>query len=124
MFSLKKYWQVLREIEKSLPDYVYLYSQGGLVEVGAAVAARLLQAGSHRLATPEEIQQHRDQQRAAGADQVGLGDTGNRYGKEKSWAKDFWDGRFCIPSWLCSYWSGRRVDPRHSSQKRPPAGGT
>ena len=64
MFSLKKYWQVLREIEKSLPDYVYLYSQGGLVEVGAAVAAKLLQAGSHRLATPEEIQQHRDRQQA------------------------------------------------------------
>ena len=62
MFDLKKYWQVLREIEKTLPDYVWLYSQGGLVEVGAAVAARLLQAKSHRLATPEEIQQHRDHQ--------------------------------------------------------------
>ena len=63
MFNLRKYWQVLREIEQTLPDYVWLYSQGGLVEVGAAVAAQLLQAKSHRLATPEEIQQHRDQQR-------------------------------------------------------------
>ena len=62
MFNLRKYWQALREIEKTLPDYVWLYSQGGLVEVGAAVAAKLLQANSHRLATPEEIQQHRDQQ--------------------------------------------------------------
>lgn len=62
MFNLRKYWQALREIEKSLPDYVYLYSQGGLVEVGAAVAAKLIQAKTHRLATPEEIQQHRDQQ--------------------------------------------------------------
>lgn len=62
MFNLKKYWQALREIEKTLPDYVLLYSQGGLVEVGAAVAARLLQAKSHRLATPEEIQRYRDQQ--------------------------------------------------------------
>ena len=62
MFSLKKYWQALREIEQTLPEYVYLYSQGGLVEVSAAVAAKLLQAKSHRLATPEEIQQHRDQQ--------------------------------------------------------------
>lgn len=62
MFNLKKYWQALREIEKTLPQYVWLYSQGGLVEVGAAVAARLLQAKSHRLATSEEIQQHRDQQ--------------------------------------------------------------
>jgi hypothetical protein len=62
VFNLKKYWQALREIEKTLPDYVWLYSQGGLVEVGAAVAARLLQAKSHRLATPEEIQQNREQQ--------------------------------------------------------------
>jgi hypothetical protein len=62
MFNLKNYWQALRKIEQSLPDYVWLYSQGGLVEVGAAVAAQLLQAKSHRLATPEEIQQHRDQQ--------------------------------------------------------------
>ncbi len=62
MFNLKKYWQALREIEKTLPQYVWLYSQGGLVEVVAAVAARLLQVKSHRLATPEEIQHYREQQ--------------------------------------------------------------
>ena len=64
MFNLRKYWQTLREIENTLPQYVWLYSQvGGLVEANAAVAARMIHAKSHRLATPEEIQHYRDQQR-------------------------------------------------------------
>ncbi len=31
-----------------------------------------------------------------------LGDTGNRYGKEKSWARGLSHGRCCISPWFCS----------------------
>jgi hypothetical protein len=71
MADLKKYWQELRAMEKSLPDYVWLISLenrsqgqvgGAIVEVAAAVAAKLLHAKSHRPATEEEIHTHRSQQ--------------------------------------------------------------
>ncbi len=64
MPDLKKYWQELRVIEESLPHYVWLTSlenrskgQGGgaMVEVTAAVAAKLLHGKSHRRSTEEEI---------------------------------------------------------------------
>jgi hypothetical protein len=68
MPDLKKYWQEIRAIEKSLPAEVWLVSLqnlakgqvgGAVVEVAAAVAAKLLYAKSQRLATPEEIQAHK-----------------------------------------------------------------
>jgi len=58
MADLKKYWQDLRAIEQRLPEYVWLTGRGGMVQVGAAVAAKLLYAKSHRLATEEETQEH------------------------------------------------------------------
>jgi len=67
MRDLRKYWQEVREIEKSLPESVWLMSldnsprgkKGGCIaQVMAAAAARLLHAKSHRLATAEEIQAH------------------------------------------------------------------
>ena len=67
MRDLRKYWQEIREIEKSLPEFVWLTSldnaprgqRGGCIaQVAAAAAARLLYAKSQRLATDEEIQAH------------------------------------------------------------------
>ena len=71
MPDLKKYWQEIRAIEKSLPAEVWLVSLqnlakgqvgGAIVEVAAAVAAKLLHAKSQRLATEEEVQAHKEQQ--------------------------------------------------------------
>jgi hypothetical protein len=68
MPDLKKYWQEIRAIEKSLPVEVWLVSlqnlakgqvAGSIVEVAAAVAAKLLHAKSQRLATGEEIEAHK-----------------------------------------------------------------
>jgi hypothetical protein len=58
MPDLKKYWQDLRAIEQSLPEYVWLTNRGGMVQTGAAVAAKLLYAKSHRLATEDETQEY------------------------------------------------------------------
>jgi hypothetical protein len=68
MRDLRKYWQEIREIEKSLPEFVWLMSLGNaprgqkggcIAQVAAAAAARLLHAKSHRLATDDEVQAHR-----------------------------------------------------------------
>ena len=71
MPDLKKYWQEIRTIENSLPAEVWLVSLqnlakgqvgGAIVEVAAAVAAKLLHAKSQRLATDDEIEAHKAQQ--------------------------------------------------------------
>ena len=71
MPDLKKYWQEIRAIEKSLPAEVWLVSLhslakgqvgGAIVEVAAAVAAKLLHAKSQRLATDDEIEAHKAHQ--------------------------------------------------------------
>ena len=71
MPDLKKYWQEIRAIENSLPAEVWLVSLqnlakgqvgGAIVEVAAAVAAKLLHAKSQRLATDDEIEAHKAQQ--------------------------------------------------------------
>ena len=71
MPDLRKYWQEIRAIEKSLPAEVWLVSlqnlakgqvAGSIVEVAAAVAAKLLHAKSQRLATDQEIEAHKAQQ--------------------------------------------------------------
>ena len=71
MPDLKKYWQEIRAIEQSLPGEVWLMSlenrakgqvAGSMAEVAAAVAAKLLYAKSHRLATEEETQAHQARQ--------------------------------------------------------------
>jgi len=70
MPDLKKYWQEIRAIEKSLPTEVWLVSLqnlakgqvgGAIAEVAAAVAAKLLHAKSQRLATDDEIEAHKAQ---------------------------------------------------------------
>jgi len=69
MRDLQKYWQEIRAAADALPAFVWLVSlddpkrgmRGGcLVEVAAATAAKLLHLNSHRRATDEEIETHRN----------------------------------------------------------------
>jgi hypothetical protein len=64
MIDFRQYWQEIRSIQSRLPEYVWLMSLENaverlvgecLVEVAASLAARLLHAKSHRLATEEEV---------------------------------------------------------------------
>jgi hypothetical protein len=66
MRDLRKYWAEVNAIQRSLAPYVWLRAeQGGLVETSAAVAARLLHAKSHRLATEEEVAEYHGAEDAA-----------------------------------------------------------
>ncbi len=74
MPDLKQYWQEVRAIEKSLPEFVWLMSLdrpsrgqkgGSIAEVAAGLAARLIQERSHRRATDEEIAAHRAEEESA-----------------------------------------------------------
>ncbi len=67
MLDLRRYWQEVRALERSLPESVWLVGiedplrrllPGGPVEVAAARAAQLLHENSHRMATAEEITAH------------------------------------------------------------------
>jgi hypothetical protein len=71
MRDLRVYWQEVRTLERSLPQFVWLMSLedvkrgmvgGRMAEVGAAQAAPLLHTRSHRLATEDEIAAHRIQE--------------------------------------------------------------
>jgi hypothetical protein len=55
MRDLQQYWQEIRAIESGLPQFVWVIAEDCLMEVARAVAARLLHAKSHRLATEEEV---------------------------------------------------------------------
>lgn len=60
--ELRKYWAEVREIERGLPEFVWLADvacRGAVVEVGRSAAARLLRGGSHRVATEEEVAEFR-----------------------------------------------------------------
>jgi hypothetical protein len=73
MRDLQKYWQDVRTLAASLPAFMWLVSledpkrgmRGGrIAEVAAETAAKLLQSNSHRRATAEEIEVHREGQAA------------------------------------------------------------
>jgi hypothetical protein len=73
MRDLKKYWQEVREIERSLPEFVWLTSVeccfqgqvgGSVAEVSASQAAPLLYAKSHRVATEDEVSSYRAREEA------------------------------------------------------------
>lgn len=56
MRDLQNYWAEIRALENALPQFVWVIAEDCLIEVARAVAARLLHAKSHRLATEEEIE--------------------------------------------------------------------
>jgi hypothetical protein len=71
MRDVKVYWQEVRALQRSLPEFAWLMSLedrkrgmvgGRMAEVGAEAAAKLLHAKSHRLATGEEIATHLTQE--------------------------------------------------------------
>jgi len=65
MRDLKACWEEIREIRGGLPEFVWLVAGGGSpVQVGSGLAARLLQAKTHRLATEDEVRSHRAQEAA------------------------------------------------------------
>ncbi len=55
MRDLQQYWQEIHAIENGLPQFVWVIAEDCLIEVARAVAARLLHAKSHRLATEVEV---------------------------------------------------------------------
>jgi hypothetical protein len=74
MANLQEYWQKVRELERSLPKFVWLTSledlQRGMVggriaEVAAAQAAQLLIAGMHRRSSEDEIAAHLNKEEEA-----------------------------------------------------------
>ena len=68
MRDIRRYWQEVRALEASLPEFVWLVDvEGSLpVEVSAGRAAQLLLAKSHRVATEEELGVQRAKELAAG----------------------------------------------------------
>jgi hypothetical protein len=71
MPDLKRFWQDVRAIERSLPKFSWLVSieneerghvGGRIAEVPAGQAALLLHEKSHRVATEEEIGAHHAQE--------------------------------------------------------------
>jgi hypothetical protein len=68
MPDLKRYWQEVRAIERSLPEFVWMVSiedslrgrvGGSIAEVSAAPAALLLHAKTHRIAAEDEVRGYR-----------------------------------------------------------------
>lgn len=77
MPDLRKYWQEIWALEKTLPECVWLISVdnprrgqvgGCVVEAAGALAAKLLHAKSHRLAEPAESDAHQAREIAAKRD--------------------------------------------------------
>jgi len=62
--ELRRYWAEVREIERRLAEFVWVrpFAGGFPVEVGRAQAARLLKAGTHRVAGAEEVRAEMDRQ--------------------------------------------------------------
>lgn len=55
MRDLERYWREIRAIQSGLAPFVWVVAQDCLIEVASSIAARLLHAKSHRLATEEEV---------------------------------------------------------------------
>jgi hypothetical protein len=68
MRDIRRYWKEVRDLEASLPEFVSLVDVEGSVpvEVGARLAAQLLLAKSHRVASEEELGAQRAKEVAAG----------------------------------------------------------
>ena len=68
MRDIRRYWKEVRELEASLPEFVWLVDVEGSVpvEAPAGQAAQLLLAKSHRLASEEEMGVQREKEIVAG----------------------------------------------------------
>jgi len=66
--DIRRYWKEVRDLEASLPEFVWLVDVEGSapVEVSARLAAQLLLAKSHRAASEEELGVQRTKEVAAG----------------------------------------------------------
>jgi len=62
--DIRRYWREVRELEASLPEFLWLVDvEGSLpVEVSAGRAAQLLIAKSHRVASAEELNVQREKE--------------------------------------------------------------
>lgn len=65
MRDLQQYWAEIRAIENGLPQFVWVIAEDCLIEVARAVAAKLLHAKSHRLATEDEVAARKAKEAAA-----------------------------------------------------------
>jgi hypothetical protein len=67
MRDIRRYWQEVRALEASLPEFVWLVDVEGSVpvEVGAGRAAQLLLAKSHRVASDAELSVQRENEAVA-----------------------------------------------------------
>jgi hypothetical protein len=68
MRDIRRYWQEVRALQATLPEFVWLVDVEGSapVEVSAARAAQLLLAKSHRVASEEELSVQRAKEVVAG----------------------------------------------------------
>jgi hypothetical protein len=68
MRDIRRYWKDVRDLEASLPEFVSLVDVAGSapVEVSARLAAQLLLAKSHRVASEEELGAQREKEIVAG----------------------------------------------------------
>jgi hypothetical protein len=68
MRDIRRYWKEVRALQATLPEFVSLVDVEGSVpvEVSAGLAAQLLLAKSHRLASAEELGVQREQAMVAG----------------------------------------------------------
>ena len=57
MRDIRRYWREVRALESTLPEFVWVVDVDGsaAVEVPAGLAAQLLLAKSHRMASEEEL---------------------------------------------------------------------
>ena len=68
MRDIRRYWREVRELEASLPEFVWLVDVEGSVpvEAPAGLAAQLLLAKSHRMVSDEELSVQREKEVVAG----------------------------------------------------------
>ena len=67
MRDIRRYWREVRALESTLPEFVWLVDVEGSVpvEVPAGLAAQLLLAKSHRVASDEELSLQREKEAVA-----------------------------------------------------------
>jgi len=68
MRDIRRYWKDVRDLEASLPEFVWLVDveESAPVEVSARLGAQLLLAKSHRVASEEELGVQRAKEIVAG----------------------------------------------------------